>query len=72
MEEWLCHMELGQYTNNFINEGFDVKTLIEDMKPNEELLKEVGLRKEGHIIRVLVKIEIDVGSLNLKETEPWR
>jgi hypothetical protein len=57
--EWLDGMELSEMANPLLNEGFDVQSLIEELRPNIELLKEAGVSLEGNIFRILVKVEID-------------
>lgn len=42
-----------------IEEGFDLPSLIEELRPNYELLKEAGIELDSDVFKILVKVEID-------------
>ena len=73
LKNWLKNIDLIQYYNNFIeNEIFDIHKLCQFMKSYETKLKFedienlLGIRKPGHIFRILIKLEIDSGLIDIK------
>ena len=72
LKKWLNNIELSQYTNVFItNELVDIDYLINSMKSYEtkikyEDLEVLGIKKPGHIYRILTKLEIDSGLIDGK------
>ena len=66
LKTWLKNIDLFQYYNNFLeNDVYDINKLVALMKSNETKLKYddierlLGIKKPGHIFRILVKLEID-------------
>ena len=72
LKQWLCNIELAQYVNLFITNDFvDIDALINSMKSYETKLKFddleiLGIKKPGHIYRILTKLEIDSGLIDSK------
>ena len=73
LKNWLKNIDLIQYYNNFIeNEIFDIHKLCQFMKSYETKLKFedienlLGIKKPGHIFRILIKLEIDSGLIDSK------
>ncbi len=70
---WLKNIDLFQYYNNFLeNDVYDINKLVSFMKSNETKLKYddierlLGIKKPGHIFRILVKLEIDCKLIDSK------
>ena len=73
LNNWLKNIDLIQYYNNFIeNDIYDIHKLCQFMKSYETKLKYddienlLGIRKPGHIYRILIKLEIDSGLIDSK------
>ena len=73
LKNWLKNIDLIQYYNNFIeNDIYDIHKLCQFMKSYETKLKFddienlLGIRKPGHIYRILIKLEIDSGLIDSK------
>lgn len=70
--EWLREINLLCYYPLFIEKGiYSLENIIEDMKREKIKLtakdvSEIGIKKPGHIFRILVKLEIDSGLINKK------
>ncbi len=63
--EWLSDIDLSNYYNLFINKGiYSFDKIINDIK-NEKFriqksdFEEIGIEKNGHIYRIITKLEID-------------
>ena len=73
LTNWLKNIDLIEYYNNFIkNDIYDIHKLCQFMKSYETKLKFedienlLGIRKPGHIYRILIKLEIDSGLIDSK------
>jgi hypothetical protein len=73
LKTWLKNIDLFQYYNNFLeNDVYDINKLVSLMKSNETKLKYddierlLGIKKPGHIFRILVKLEIDCELIDTK------
>ena len=73
LTNWLKNIDLIEYYNNFIkNDIYDIHKLCQFMKSYETKLKYddienlLGIRKPGHIYRILIKLEIDSGLIDSK------
>ena len=73
LNNWLKNIDLIQYYNNFIeNDIYDIHKLCQFMKSYETKLKFedienlLGIKKPGHIFRILIKLEIDSGLIDSK------
>ena len=73
LTNWLKNIDLIEYYNNFIkNDIYDIHKLCQFMKSYETKLKFedienlLGIRKPGHIFRILIKLEIDSGLIDSK------
>ena len=71
LKNWLKNLDLFQYYNNFIeNDVYDIHKLVQLMKSYETKLKYddieglLGIKKPGHIFRILIKLEIDSGLID--------
>jgi len=65
-------MDIEEYTESLLNEGFDLDTLIRGTQiETHELLREAGIEPIGHIARMMVKMDIDSGLLNIQMTRKW-
>ncbi len=71
LKNWLKSLDLFQYYNNFIeNDVYDIHKLVQLMKSYETKLKYddieglLGIKKPGHIFRILIKLEIDSGLID--------
>lgn len=73
--EWLCSIELQCYFPLFIDKGiYSIDQIIHDMKAEEIHLaygdiEVLGIKKPGHIYRILIKMEIDAELINRKIAE---
>uniref|UniRef100_A0A3Q2D0N4 CASK interacting protein 2 n=1 Tax=Cyprinodon variegatus TaxID=28743 RepID=A0A3Q2D0N4_CYPVA len=61
--QWLSEFQLQQYTENFLNAGYDVPT-VSRMTPED--LTAIGVTKPGH----RKKISMEIGNLNIPEWLP--
>ena len=52
-------MNLEELLDVMIEGGFDIQSLIEVMDPDEKFLRDSGVELDGHISRILVKVQID-------------
>ena len=73
LTNWLKNIDLIEYYNNFIqNDIYDIHKLCQFMKSYETKLKFedienlLGIKKPGHIFRILIKLEIDSGLIDSK------
>ena len=70
LRDWLISCDLLSYYNILIeNNMFDIDQIISDIKNNNISLgykdiEDLGIRKPGHIFRLLLKLEIDSGNLD--------
>ena len=70
LRDWLISCDLLSYYNILIeNNMFDIDRIISDIKNNNISLgykdiEDLGIRKPGHIFRLLLKLEIDSGTLD--------
>lgn len=69
LKTWLSNLNLYQYVNLFISNNLDMNTLIRLMGRNETKIKYddldmLGIKKPGHIYRILTKLEIDIGKID--------
>ena len=70
LRDWLISCDLLSYYNILIeNNMFDIDQIISDIKNNNISLgykdiEDLGIRKPGHIFRLLLKLEIDSGTLD--------
>ena len=62
LEEWLSIMDLQKYEPLFVDNGFDLRGMVEQMGSrmplHHNLLKRIGIKRHGHRARILVKLEI--------------
>ena len=73
LKNWLRSINLFQYYNNFIeNNVYDINKLVQLMNFYETKLKYddieilLGIKKPGHIFRILIKLEIDCDIIDNK------
>lgn len=64
LHEWLTSIDLQSYYGNFLEHGLvNIDKLIENTEQGHpvsyEMLQEIGIKKPGHIYRILVKLELD-------------
>ena len=70
LRDWLISCDLLSYYNLLIeNNMFDIDQIISDIKNNNislgyKEIEDLGIRKPGHIFRLLLKLEIDSGNLD--------
>ena len=70
LRDWLISCDLLSYYNLLIeNNMYDIDQIISDIKSNNLILgykeiEDLGIRKPGHIFRLLLKLEIDSGNLD--------
>ena len=70
LRDWLISCDLLSYYNLLIeNNMYDIDQLITDIKNNNislgyKEIEDLGIRKPGHIFRLLLKLEIDSGNLD--------
>ena len=70
LRDWLISCDLLSYYNLLIeNNMFDIDQIISDIKNNNislgyKEIEDLGIRKPGHIFRLLLKLEIDSGILD--------
>ena len=70
LRDWLISCDLLCYYNLLIeNNMYDIDQMINDMKSNNTCygykeIEDIGIRKPGHIFRLLLKLEIDSGILD--------
>ena len=70
LRDWLISCDLLSYYNLLIeNNMFDIDQIINDIKNNNislgyKEIEDLGIRKPGHIFRLLLKLEIDSGNLD--------
>ena len=70
LRDWLISCDLLAYYNLLIENNFyDIDQIISDIKNNNNNLgfkeiEDLGIRKPGHIFRLLLKLEIDSGNLD--------
>ena len=70
LRDWLISCDLLSYYNLLIeNNMFDIDQIINDIKNNNislgyKEIEDIGIRKPGHIFRLLLKLEIDAGNLD--------
>jgi hypothetical protein len=65
LHEWLCGINMQSYYNNFLENGLhNIDRMIslmqdETTRVDYKDLEGIGIRKPGHIYRILVRLEID-------------
>jgi hypothetical protein len=65
LHEWLIKIGMQNYYNNFLENGlFSIEKLVNLMNnPQTRItfkdLEEIGIRKPGHIFRILIQLEVD-------------
>ena len=70
LRDWLISCDLLSYYNLLIENNFyDIDQIILDIKNNNfslgyKEIEDMGIRKPGHIFRLLLKLEIDSGNLD--------
>ena len=70
LRDWLISCDLLSYYNLLIeNNMYDIDQIISDIKNNNislgyKEIEDIGIRKPGHIFRLLLKLEIDSGNLD--------
>ena len=70
LRDWLISCDLLAYYNLLIENNFyDIDQIISDIKSNNislgyKEIEDLGIRKPGHIFRLLLKLEIDSGNLD--------
>ena len=70
LRDWLISCDLLSYYNLLIeNNMYDIDQIINDIKSNTislgyKEIEDLGIRKPGHIFRLLLKLEIDSGNLD--------
>ena len=70
LRDWLISCDLLCYYNLLIeNNMYDIDKCINDLQNNNVTItykdiEDIGIRKPGHIFRLLLKLEIDAGILN--------
>ena len=69
IKTWLSNINLYQYSNLFISNNLDMNTMIGLMSSNETKIKYddlemLGIKKPGHIYRILTKLDIDIGKID--------
>ena len=69
LEAWFLSNQLSQYTNVFIEAGFeDLKQLLEvhngDFRITDEILREeMGMDKVGHVRKIIMKLDDEVARM---------
>lgn len=70
LSDWLDRIEMGKYLNLFINNNLiSVEGMVNAMKNPEsrfiyEDFEKIGIKKAGHIFRILTKLEYDAGLID--------
>ena len=70
LREWLISCDLLCYYNLFIsNDMYHIDSYINDLQEgkiplNYDDLEKIGIRKPGHIFRILIKLDIDAGLID--------
>lgn len=65
LHDWLNSIGMLSYYNNFLENGlFPIDEMVKGMEDSNtrisyKLLEEIGIRKPGHIYRMLIKLELD-------------
>merc|ERR1712061_948383 len=71
VEQWLFSIELSQYLDIFINNGFDSLTFIKNIQSKSDL-NDIGITKIGHQIQLMEAIrqlKLGEGELQLEGTK---
>lgn len=55
--QWLASIELGEYMDSFIKNGYDDLDIIKEDGLNDKDLDVIGITKQGHRKKILVKIK---------------
>jgi len=55
VSKWLDGCGFSEFTDHFLNEGYDDLEVISEMKAND--LEDIGISKKGHIKKLMLKIE---------------
>lgn len=57
VREWLNDLDLSEYYDNFIDNGFDKLDIITNNINNKDILKRIGIDKIGHQIVIIKSIQ---------------